>query len=161
MDVYAVERYYRQNKSIVDLKRFIVKIKNYNTGKYYDHFALIYSRDPNVNEDDKILPHGNSKCTSARSNIRASNKILEVEDQLLSSGYSVADIYDKVLQESGGPLNSQSQSSEPRDKPQIYRRKNKKRNECTESNQKGDDFQLLINSLNETDLIQSIVIKED
>ena len=110
MNVYAVERYYRQNKSIVDLKRFIVKIKNYNTGKYYDHFALIYSRDPNVNEDVKILPHGNSKCTSARSYIRASNKILEVEDQLLSSGYSVADIYDKVLQEPGGPLNSQSQS---------------------------------------------------
>ena len=111
----------------MDLKRLIIKIKSYNTGKYYDHFALIYSRDPNVNEGVKILPHGNSKYTSARSYIRTSNKILEVEDQLLSSGYSVADIYDKVLQESGGPLSSQPQSSEPRDKLQIYRRKNKKR----------------------------------
>ena len=39
--------------------------------------------------------------------------------------------------------------------------KKKKRKECTESNQKGDDLQLLINSLNEIDLIQSIVIKKD
>ena len=42
VDVYTVERYYRQNKSIVGLKRLIVEIKNYNTGKYCDHFALIY-----------------------------------------------------------------------------------------------------------------------
>ena len=31
--------------------------------------------------------------------VRISNKILDVEDQLPSSGYSVAEIYDKVLQE--------------------------------------------------------------
>ena len=34
VDVYAVEPYYRQNKSIVGRKRLIVKIKNYNTGKF-------------------------------------------------------------------------------------------------------------------------------
>ena len=32
--VYTVEPYYRQNKSIVGRKRLIVKIKNYNTGKF-------------------------------------------------------------------------------------------------------------------------------
>ena len=119
-----MERYYSQNKSIVSLKRLIVKIRNNNNGKYFDHFDLIYSRDANVNKDVEILPHCNSKYTSARPYLRTSNKILE--DQLLSSRHSVAEIYDKVLQEPGGPLNSQSQSSEPRDKSQIYRRKNKK-----------------------------------
>ena len=53
-------------------------------------------------------------------------KFLKWEDQLLSYGHSAPDIYDNVLEESGGPLNSQSQSSEPRGKSQIYRRKNKK-----------------------------------
>ena len=154
VDVYTVERYYRQNKSMVGLKRLIIKIKSCNTGKYCDHFALIYSKDSSVNEDVVILPHGNSKYTSARSYIRTSNEIIEVEDQLLSSGHSVAE-------KSGGPLYSQSQSSEPRDISQIYRRKNKKRKECTENNQKGDDLQLLINSLNEIDLIQSTVIKKE
>ena len=140
------------------LKRLIVKIKNYISGKCHDHFALIYSRDANVNEDVEILPHGNSKYTSDRPYIRTSNKILEVEDQLLSSGYSVAEIYNKVLQESGEPLDSQLQSSKPRDKSLIYQWKNKKQKECTENNQTGDD---LINSLNEPDLIQSIIIKKD
>ena len=125
VDVYTVERYYRQNKSIVSLKRLIIEIRNYNAGKYFDHFALIYSRDASINEDVEILPHVNSKYTSAKSYIRTSNKILEVKDQLLSSGHSVAAIYDKVLQESGGSHNSQSQSSEPWDKSQIYRQKNK------------------------------------
>ena len=126
VDVYTVERYYRQNKSIVSLKRLIVEMRNYNAGRYFDHFALIYSRDASINEDVEILPHVNSKYTSAKSYIRTSNKILEVEDQLLSSGHSIAEIYDKVLQESGGPHISQSQLSEPRDKSQIYRQKNKK-----------------------------------
>ena len=116
-----MERYYSQNKSVVSLKRLIVKIRNSNNGKYFDHFALIYSRDASANKDVEILPHCNSKYTSARPYLRTSNKILE--DQLLSSRHSVAEIYDKVLQEPGGPLNSQSQSSEPRDKSQIYRRK--------------------------------------
>ena len=83
-----------------------------------------------------------------------------MEDQLLSSGYSVAEIYDKVLHDSGGLPSSQSQSSKPTNKSQIYWRKNKKRKECTENNQKRYDPQLLINSLNQIDLIQSIVIKK-
>ena len=61
-----------------------------------------------VNEDIEILSHVNSKNTSARSYIRKSNQILEVEGQLLSSWYSIAEIYDKVLRDSDGPLNSQS-----------------------------------------------------
>ena len=63
-----------------------------------------------------------------------------MEDQLLSSGHAVAKIYDKVLQESGGPLNSQSQSSEPKDKSQIYRQKNKKRKNTQKIIRKGDDL---------------------
>ena len=39
VDVYTVERYYRQNKSIVGRKRLIVKIKIHNTGKFC-HYIL-------------------------------------------------------------------------------------------------------------------------
>ena len=42
----------------------------------------------------------------------------------------------------------------------MYRLKNNKRKECIENNQKGDKLQLLKNSLNEIDLIQSILIKK-
>ena len=123
MDVYTVERYYLQKKSIVNLKKLIVKIKNYNNGKYCDHFVLIYSRDASVNEDVEILPMVIQNILQQGRTYAHQIKFLKWEDQLLSSGHSVADIYDKVLEESGGPLNSQSQSS---DKSQIYRPKNKK-----------------------------------
>ena len=85
-DVCTVERYYRQNKSLVGLKRLIVKIKkNCNTGKCFDHCALIYSRNGSVSEDVEILPRGNSKYTSPSRYVRTSNKILELEDKLLLS----------------------------------------------------------------------------
>ena len=69
---------------------------------------LIQWRYATANEDIEILTHVNSKNTSATSHIHKSNQILEVEGQLPSSWYSVAEIYDKVLRDSDGPLNSQS-----------------------------------------------------
>ena len=51
---------------MVDLKKVNYQNKNYNTGKYCNHFSLIYSRDANVNQDIEILPHGNSKNNSSR-----------------------------------------------------------------------------------------------
>ena len=95
-------------------------MKTTNTSKYYDHSVLKYSRDANVNGDIEIFSNCNSKYTSARPYICTSSKILKVQDQLISSGYSAVEICDKVLQVSVGPLNTQSQSSKPRDKSHAY-----------------------------------------
>lgn len=108
-----------------------------------------------------ILKHNNSKSTSERPYIRTSNKVLEEEDKRLSREFSAAEIYDKVLKNSDGPPYSQSQLSKPMDKTQIHRHKNKKRKEFTENNQKEKDVQLLIESLNNMNLIQSIAFKEE
>ena len=39
-DVYTMECYYRQNKDIAGLEWLIVKIKNYNASKYFNHLAV-------------------------------------------------------------------------------------------------------------------------
>ena len=48
---------------------------------------------------------------------------------LLAEGHPVQYIYDKLLDESDGPLKSKFQSSEPRDKRQIYSQNAKRKQE--------------------------------
>ena len=62
------------------------------------------------------LEHGNSKPPRTRTYIRKSKSVLERQDQLLSNGKRIQDIYDIFLEESGGPFSSTS-SSNP--KPQV------------------------------------------
>ena len=71
----------------------------------------------------KILAHGSTKKHD-KPYIRTSNKVFEVEDLLVgSSSNTTSDVHDKVLESSGGPFHSSSQSHEPRNIQQVYRRK--------------------------------------
>jgi len=93
--------------------------------------------------------------------IRTSQKTFERERDLLNSGHPVQYVYDTILKESGGPLRSNSQSSEPRDKRQLYNQ-NSKRKRCTENNQNDDDdLTDLIRRLKSIDVIGSIVVQQD
>ena len=114
--VYLIERYYRQNKSIPNLRRMIVKVKRVIDDKFEPNVCVVYHLDGDVKEVIEVEPleHGNSKPSTRRPYIRTSKSVLERQDQLLSNGKRPQDVYDILLEESGGPFSSTSSSSAPR-----------------------------------------------
>jgi len=128
--VFEIERYYRWNKSIPQLKRSIYRIRNILATEYHPYTCVVYSLHGNQEEnvqEIEILPHGNSKhqADSRRPYFRTEASVLEQEDTLLSSKRSPQEVYEIVLKEAGGPLQSSSISQEPRNLKQIQNRKNK------------------------------------
>ena len=71
---------------------------------------------------------------------------------------------EKLLDESGGPLQSESQPSEPCDKRQIHgQNTNNNKKKCQENDkvEGGDDLSDLLHQLKSVDVAGSIVIKEN
>ena len=159
---FTLERYYRQNKSNQFLKRLIVTIKCHTDNLYCSYIGVPHSLDNKNCDKVEILPHGNSKKEDANLYIRTSQKIMDRERALLAAGHPVQYVYDKLLDESSGLLKSKSQSSEPRDKRQIYiqnaKRKCKENDKCEDDDDLSD---LLLRQLKSTDVVESIVIKKN
>ena len=84
-DVYIIERYYRQNKSIRSLKRLVVRIKAAKSELYENYCCVIYSKseDDQNEENEPLLHHGNVK-SFAQPYIRTSAKVLKEADNLIS-----------------------------------------------------------------------------
>ena len=74
-EVYTIERYYRQSKSIKGLKRMIVGIKHNCSNSYiliYTYIRVIYSNKFLDSGDVKVLPHGNAKSANVSPYTRTS-----------------------------------------------------------------------------------------
>ena len=65
-NVYEIERYYRWNKSIPNLKRTIYQIKNMSTMLCNSFLCIVYTLhgDSERADDTEILPHENLKESS-------------------------------------------------------------------------------------------------
>ena len=87
----------------------------------------------------ELLEHGNSKPSTTRPYIRTSKSLLERQDQLLSNGKRPQDVYDLLLEESGGPFSLTSSSSAPRNMKQIRNRKLVSNISSTERDDDGND----------------------
>lgn len=177
-DVYTVQRDYRRNKSISGLRHLTVKVKSEESKKFNDYTCVIYSisgedttkksDQVNKSEDEvKLVPHGNSK-NSDRPYVRTSQDVLGEEDLLLGSNKTVSEIYDQLVSESGGPLNSQSQSLEPRDLQQIYRRKSlltkmdkNEKSTLIYTSDSSDDLMNILHAQKSNTLIRSVVVTRD
>ena len=136
--IFSFERYYRWNKSIPQLKRTIYRIKNAMENVYHPFLCVVYSLHEDVErvQDIEILPHGNSKKKSdlKRPYFRTEPSVLAYQNSLLSRDKGPQEVYEIVLEESGGPLKSTSMSKEPRNLKQIQNQrakivKNKKNSE--------------------------------
>ena len=64
-EVYTIERYYRQSKSIKGLKRMINRIKHNCSNSYISYIEAIYSNKLLDSDDVEILPHGNAESPDA------------------------------------------------------------------------------------------------
>ena len=83
-NIYVLERYYRQCKSVPGLKRMVVRIKKMSSQMYESHCCVIYSlQASNPEEEVVILSHGNSTKLNDRLYIRTSSATLEREKELL------------------------------------------------------------------------------
>ena len=119
-NLFTLEHYYKQNKSNPFLKRLTVKMKCHTDSLYCPFIGVCYWLHNRTCDKVEIPLHGNSKKVDANPYISTSQKTMDQERALLAEGHPVQYIYDRLLDESGGPLKSKSQSSEPHDKRQIY-----------------------------------------
>ena len=96
------------------------------------YIAVIYQTKTPINEKDRVLHHGNSKKCD-KPYIKTSQNVFEKTKKLISEGMSSKKIYDKVNEDSGGPMYSTSQSNELRDTRQVYRQSSKSKKEGQET----------------------------
>ena len=83
-NIYVLERYYRQCKSVLGLKRMVLRIKKISSQMYESYCCVIYSlQASNPEEEVGILSHGNSTKLNDRLYIRTSSATLEREKELL------------------------------------------------------------------------------
>ena len=123
-DVYEIERCYRWNTSIPNLKRAIYRIKNMSTLLCKPFLCIVYTlhSDAERADDIEILPHENfkeSNLISHRPYIRTDATVLKHQEDLLSNNKSPQEVYEIVLEESGGALHASSMSKEPRNLKQV------------------------------------------
>ena len=75
-EVYFLECYYREDKSISGLKRMVVRAKSISTQSYEKHCRIVYSRKSVCQDEEvEILAHGNASKPDQRSYIRTSSKV--------------------------------------------------------------------------------------
>ena len=158
---FTLERYCRQNKSNPFLRKLIVKIKCHTDNLYCPYIGVCYSVSNKDCDEVEILPHGISKRENANPYIRTSQKTMDRERALLAEGHPVQYVHDKLLDESGGPFKSKSQSSEHRDKRQIYSQNAKTKRQGNDKGEHVDDFSDLFRQLKSINVVESIVIKKN
>ena len=160
--VYLIERYYRQNKSIPNLRRMIVRVKRVTDDKFESYVCVVYHLDGDVKEvvEVELLEHGNSKPSTTRPYIKTSKSVLERQHQLLSNGKRSQDAYDILLEVSGGPFSSTSSSSAPRNVKQIQNRKRASNISSTERDDDGNDelLKLVVAQWNPESLIKTVTM---
>ena len=149
--VYLIERYFRQGKSIPNLQRMIVRVKRVIDDKFEAYVCVVYHLDGDVKEavEVELLEHGNSKPSTTRPYIRTRKSVLERQD-----------VYDILLEESGGPFSSASSSSAPRNVKQIQNRKHISNISSTERDDDGNDelLKLVLAQRNSESLIKTVII---
>lgn len=82
-EVFILERYYRECKSVPGLKRMVARVKAMNNSLYEPHCCVVYSLQKECQYDVQIQAHGNCKDQGDRSYIRTSVDTLRKEDQQL------------------------------------------------------------------------------
>ena len=113
-DVYQIERYYRWNKKIPQLKRTIYRVRNLLKTEFEPHLCVVYFRscNPESVKDVTILEHGNSRKSTMlnRPYIRTVKSVLTRQEALLNDNKRLQEVYDILLEESGAPYRSASMS---------------------------------------------------
>ena len=115
-DVFELEKYYRWNKTFTQLKRTICRIKTVSKPDYEPYICVVYYVNSDsyfkTVHDREMREHDNSK--QRRSYHRTDPTILKRQDTFLSTNKPPQEVYNFLLDESGGSTQSNLMSQEPR-----------------------------------------------
>ena len=114
-DVFELQKYYRWNKTFTQLKRTIYRMKNYLKSDYEPYICVVYSINSDsyskTVHDREVSEHGSSK--QKRPYHRTDSTILKRQDTLLTANKPPQEVYNLLLYESGGPMQTNSMSQKP------------------------------------------------
>ena len=140
-DVYTLHRYYRYSKTVSGLKMIAIRTISAHNEYVHPYFCVVYSLSgakPDEVVEISCAPQGNSKQSRQFSKpskpyIRTNPSVLAQMDSLLEND-TPSNVFHQLLDESGGPIFSNSLSTEPRNMTQVANRKTvKKRKLATTS----------------------------
>ena len=137
-DVYTLDRYYRYSKTVSGLKMIVIRAISAHNEYLHPYFCVVYSLSgakPGEVVEISCAPHGNSKQSRrfSKTYIHTNPSVLAQMDSLLEND-TPSNVFHQLLNESGGPIFSNSVSSEPRNMTQVANRKTvKKRKLATTS----------------------------
>ena len=114
----------------------IVRIKAVKIGLYENYCCVVNTKSEGEKsaEVESLLPHGNAKSFT-QPYIRTSPHVLTDVDCLASQNLNSNEIYDTLLERSGGLYHSKSLSDEPRNIKQIKNRKQQLKNSLKNNKQ--------------------------
>ena len=134
-DVYILHRYYRYCKTVSGLKMIAIRDISAPNEHAHPYFCVVYSLSSA--KFDKVVeiscaPHGNSKQSKQFSKpySRTKPSVLAQMDSLLEND-TPSNVFHQLLDESGGPIFSNSLSTQPRNMTQIANRKTVKKRKLT------------------------------
>ena len=93
---------------------------------------------------------------------RTSQKTLQREITLLTEGHSVQETYDLLIKDSAGPYAFSAQSTEPRNKCQLYNvnLKSWRQSKPKGAGEVGDDLSSLLRDLKSMDVVETTIVKK-
>jgi hypothetical protein len=127
--MYTLHRYYRESKSFKGLRMIVATLKGHAGTDVHPRVCVVYSfvedSGDKVLDSEPSLPHGNMKRKEhlQQPYYRTSSSVLKRIDNLLETSVAPSSVLDTVMDESGGPMQSTSVSSEPRNLTQVINRK--------------------------------------
>ena len=133
-DVYTLDRYYRYSKTVSGLKMIVIRSISAHNEYVHLYLFVVYSLSgakPDEVVEISCAPHGNSKQNRQFSKpyIRTNPSVLTQMDSLLQND-TPSNVFHQLLNESGGPIFSNSLSTEPRNMTQFANRKTGKKKTC-------------------------------
>ena len=131
-NIYILDRYYRTNKSIEQLKMMVVRIELMESEVPLPYSCVIYSLDDEGPDDVPELNVYHTVTIQKQKNYRSLT--FEQVNRLLDQEKS-SDVFDLLLGNSEGPMFSSSISTEPRNYKQVLNRQNTKRQKVTHTKQ--------------------------
>ena len=139
----------------------IARIQWMKDHTYNPYTCVVYSNSTEIEESFNFLPHGNT-TSCEQPYVRTSKSVLDETDNLISQNKTNQEIYDTILQSSGGPFQSTTISNEPRNIKQIRnRRKAKSKKEVNQGKPKNNDLiTKIIDAQSRIDFIHALVLEK-
>lgn len=121
--IFALIRGYRVHNTQKGFSNTVCRVKSIETGCFLKFCLVIneWTENEVTDPDFQISCHGNSKKENSRSTpyLRTEKNVLLKMEEKVKNGERAQIVYDNAIEESGGPFNCISSSTQPRNPKQV------------------------------------------